>query len=72
MMTNTINYQMLCLKVAGWVANSEDPEEMPHSVASNMVLHCLFRPVHLNTHGKYNTCTSFQALGRQTLLKIFT
>ena len=28
---------MLCLKIAEWVANSVDPDEMPHSVASHLV-----------------------------------
>ena len=33
---------MLCLKIAEWVENSVDPDEMPHSVG-------LLRPVGLNT-----------------------
>ena len=46
---------MLCLKIAGTVANRVDPNEMPHSVASHLGLHCLLRPVCLtiNTYGKY-------------------
>ena len=44
---------MLCLKIAGWVANSVDPDEMPHSAASHLVLYCLLRPVGPNTYGKY-------------------
>ena len=44
---------MLCLKIAGWVANSVDPDEMPHYVASHLGLHNLLRPVCPNTYGKY-------------------
>ena len=32
---------MLCLKIAGCVANSVDPDEMPHSAASQLGLLCL-------------------------------
>ena len=41
---------MLCLKIAGWVANSVDPNEMPHFVASHHGLHCLLRPAWPNTY----------------------
>ena len=44
---------MLCLKIAGWVAISVDPDEMLHSAASHLGLHCLLRPVCPNTYGKY-------------------
>ena len=44
---------MLCLKIAGWVANSVDPDETPRSAASHLGLHCLLRPVFLNTYIKY-------------------
>ena len=43
---------MLCLKIAGGVVNSVDPDEMPLSAASHLGLHCLLRPVCLNTYGK--------------------
>ena len=36
---------MLCLKIAGGVANSVDPNETPRSAASHLGLHCLLRPV---------------------------
>ena len=36
------------------MANSVDPDEMPHSAASHLGLHCLLRPVCLNTYGKYS------------------
>ena len=44
---------MLSLKIAGWVANSIDPDENPHSAASHLDLHCLLRPVCPNIYGKY-------------------
>ena len=43
--TSTIYYPMLCLKIAGWVANSVDPD---------LGLHCLLRHVYPNTYGKYD------------------
>ena len=39
---------MFCLKIAGWVANSVDPDEMLH-------LHNLLRHVCPNTDVKYGT-----------------
>ena len=51
--TSTIHYPMLCLKIAGWVANSVDPDETPRSAASHLGLYCLLRPVCPNTYGKY-------------------
>ena len=51
--TSTIHYPMLCLKIAEWVANSVDPDEMPRSAASHLGLYCLLRPVCPNTYGKY-------------------
>ena len=46
---------MLCLKIAGRVANSVDPDEMPHSAASHLGLHCLLRPFCPNAYGKCGT-----------------
>ena len=43
--TSTIHYPMLCLNMAGWVANSVDPDETPRSAASHLGLYCLLRPV---------------------------
>ena len=40
---------MLCLKIAEYVANRVDPDEMLHSVASHLDLHCLPRPICQNT-----------------------
>ena len=34
--TSTIYYPSLCLKIAGWVANSVDPDETWHSAASHL------------------------------------
>ena len=42
------------LKISRWVANSVDPDETPHSVASHLGLHCLLRPVCQLTYGKYS------------------
>ena len=58
--TSTIYYPMLCLKIAGWVANSVDPDETPHSAASHLGLYWLLRPVYPNTYGKYGN-TSFRS-----------
>ena len=57
--TSTSHYPMLCLKIAGWVANSVDPDETPHSAASHLGLNCLLRPVCLNTYGKYGNVLFF-------------
>ena len=51
--TSTIHYPMLCLKNAGWVANSVDPDETPRSAVSHLGLYCLLRPVCPNIYGKY-------------------
>ena len=58
--TSTIHYPMLCLKIAGWVANSVDPDETPRSAASHLGLYCLVRPVCPNTYGKYGKLFSIQ------------
>ena len=34
------------------MANSVDPDEMPHSGASHLGVHYLLRPVSLNTYGE--------------------
>ena len=34
--------------------NCVDPDQTPHSVASDLGLHCLLRPVCPNTKGKYS------------------
>ena len=58
--TSTIYYPMLYLKLAGWVGNSIEPDEMPYFAAFYLGLHCLLRPVSPNTCGKYGTvCWSF-------------
>ena len=44
-LTSTIYYPILWLKIAGWVANSVDPDETLHSAASHLGLHCLLSPV---------------------------
>ena len=37
------------------MANSVDPDQMPHSVASNLDLHCMQKPIYPNTSGYYGT-----------------
>ena len=44
---------MLCLNVAGWVANIVDPDEMPHSVASHQGLQCLLKTIRPKLYGKF-------------------
>ena len=44
-----------CLKIAGCVANSVDPDETPPSAASHQGLQCLIRRVCLNKYGKYSS-----------------
>ena len=53
---------MLCLKTAGCMAHSVDPDETPHSVTSHLGLHCLLRPVCLNTYDKYGNLIFEQAI----------
>ena len=62
---STIYYPILCLQIVGWVANSADSDEMPHSVVSHLGLHFLLRPVCPNTYGKYGSIdlqTEYSAL----------
>ena len=61
-LTSTIYYPILWLKIAGWVANSVDPDETLHSVASHLGLHCLLSPVciypkYSDTSTPYHTCS---------------
>ena len=35
------------------MANSVDPDQMPHHAASDLGLHCLLRPVYPNIYGLY-------------------
>ena len=56
------------------MANSVDPDEMQCSAASHLDLHCLLRPVRLNTYGKYGNACLFVALfysGSTSLSTIF-
>ena len=39
-------------KTCEWVANNGEPDQMPRSVASDLVLHCLLRLVCPNTYDK--------------------
>ena len=57
--TSTIHYPMLCLKIAGWVANSVDPDETQRSAASHLGLYWMLRHVCPNTYGKYGMSQLF-------------
>ena len=51
-LSNNLNKSILllmCVKTAGLVANSEDPDQMQQFVAIELSLHCLLRPVCPNT-----------------------
>ena len=56
---------MLCLKIAGCVANSVDPDQLLHSMASYLGLHCLLRPVCQNTYDKYSTYKFITSTARE-------
>ena len=66
--TSTIHYPILCLKIAGWVANSVDPDETPRSAASHLGQNCLLRPVCPNTYGKYGTHSSLSWIKKALIL----
>ena len=61
---------MLCLNIAGRVANSVDHDETPRSAASHMGLHCLLRPVCPNTYGKYDMSETNLILHEKIRLKL--
>ena len=69
--TSTIHYPMLCLKIAGWVANSVDPDETPRSAASHLGLYCLLRPVCPNTYGKNGSQANYKKISANTKMKDF-
>ena len=48
-------------KIAGWVANSVDPDEMLQNAASHLGLHSLLRPVPPNTNCKKKLSCSARA-----------
>ena len=50
---------MMCIKIAGCVIDNVDLDQMQHSAASDLGLHCLLRPVCPNTKCYYGTCDSF-------------
>ena len=68
--TSTIYYLLLCLKIAGRVANRVDPDETPRSAASHLGLHCLLRPVCPKPYDKYGNCgVSWVSLNINSLLR---
>ena len=40
----------MCLKAAGCMVNSVDPDQTPRSVASGLGLHCLLKPICSNAY----------------------
>ena len=48
------------------MANSVDPDEMPHLAASHLGLYSLLRPVCLNTYGNYSV--HFQVLRHSSVM----
>ena len=52
--TTSFCHLLICLKTAGWVANSVDPDQTPRNAASDLGLHCLLEPVCSNTQGNYD------------------
>ena len=57
--THSFYALLMCLNSAGWVANSVDPDQMPHSGSKLLV-----RPICLNNYGKY--CNNPKYQNRQT------
>ena len=47
-------------EIAGWVANSVNPDQTPQNVASDLGLRCLLKPVYPNT--KVNYAVHFTAV----------
>ena len=47
--------------IAGWVVNNVGPDQMPHSAASDLCLHCLLMPVCPNTKKGYYSTLSTKA-----------
>ena len=47
--TNPLNFLLMCLKIAEWVATSVESDQMLHSRLSGLGLHCLLKPVCTNT-----------------------
>ena len=72
--THTIYYPLSCINIAGWVANSVDPDESLHSVASHLALHCLLRPVCPNSYGIYDkwitTYPNYSCFVKQTFERL--
>ena len=50
----------MCVKTAGQVASSVDPDQMLCSVASDFGLHCLLRPACPNIKDDYGGCQQKQ------------
>ena len=53
---------LLCQIIAGWEANSVDPDKTPRSAASHLDLHCLLMAVCPNIYGKFITSNALTSL----------
>ena len=60
--TTPFNYLSMCLKTAGWAASNPDLDQKLLSVASDMGLHCLLRPICPNTIGKHSMHVHFMCI----------
>ena len=47
------------------MANNVDPDQMPHSVASDLGLHCLLRPVCPNIYGYHGNFNLVQVFSQE-------
>ena len=56
-------------KIAGWVANSVDPDETPRFAASHLGLHCLLRPSEQIHTIKYNMVRVMRRETRKIMTK---
>ena len=54
------------------MANSVDPDQMPHSVASDLGLHSLLRPVCPNSKGYYGLYTQTTKIHTKSDVELFS
>ena len=48
--------------IAGYVTNSVDPDQTPSSVTSDLVLHCVLKPICADSKGYYIVLTDKETL----------
>ena len=61
-------YPLVCLKLAGSMADSVDTDQMLHFAASDLGLHSLLEPVCPNTSGKYSIAMTNSFVNKIMLL----